>query len=199
MAQYIFGKSKKVFNAPSFSSPEINIKSNDISSIIMSQYNHFINLKSNNPKFRDLYNEIESISVDIVNHIGSLNKMEKGPLAETVNAKLKELNQKHKDLNNEYKELLKIELNILYSNWPDLFEQITTGKGIDRSTLEHVLDTFRKYKNNEVSPDKAVDLGVDYMTNKYNLPKDFFNKDALKEYIPSGDTHSSNHHAGDTQ
>jgi hypothetical protein len=187
MAQYIFGKSKKVFN--NNTPQKISINENDIAKIIMSQYDHFNDLKLNNSKFKYLSNEIENISNDIINHVGTLNKMEKGPLAESINVKLGELNSRHKKLENEYIELLKIELNILYTNWPSLFEQITTGNGIDRTTLEHVLNTFSKYKNNEVSPDKAVEMGVDFMTNKYNLPKDFFNKDAIKEYIPSGDTH----------
>ena len=50
---------------------------------------------------------------------------------------------------------------------------------VDPQTLAHVPNTYDQMETGRLNKNQGVHLGLDYMTNKYRLPKDFFNREAV--------------------
>jgi hypothetical protein len=147
---------------------------------ILSQYDHFVELKKSNEKINHLSDSQEKISREITEAFGVLQKATDNEKIKQLNDKLNYLTALHKKIGAEYDEILKKELDVLYQNWPDIFEKII--KGIDRETLENVLTAYEEFQTGQISANQAVIHGMDYMTQKYNLPTDFFNKSAVDQF-----------------
>lgn len=177
MSEYVFGKSRGNFKNASTKTLSIE---GDISKLILEQYDHYINLKNNDSILSNLSRSIETISSAIVSNVGVLQSLPKGNEAEKINIKLGVLNTEHTKLKSEFDSIVKVELSIIYEHYPDLFEMIING--LDRNTLENVLNAFSEFSKGNISKTEAVSKGVSFMTTKYSLPKDFFNPDALTEY-----------------
>jgi len=151
-----------------------------VRSIIMQQYDYFLNLKISNEKIKYLSETQDKISKEIISNVGLLQKAPSKDVSNQLNTKLNNLTALHKKLKSEYTDILKTELNILYENWPGIFDKII--EGVDRETLEHVLTVFEEYQKGHLDSNEAVGQGIDYMTMKYNLPKDFFDKNAVDKF-----------------
>ena len=149
---------------------------------ILSQYDHFQRLKTSDPKFSKMFKELEFISQNITGYVGTLQNMQKGPEAEKINNLLKELNSQYNILKTKYDNLLEKELSYLYINYKDLYDMVIAG--LDRNTLISVLKTLSLVQEGKITKSDAImGHGVPFMTQKYKLPNNFFNPDALKEYM----------------
>lgn len=153
---------------------------NNIKVIILEEYDKFLNLKLCDKKIKYLSESQEKLSKEILSTFASLQKSESKEITAQLSQKLNNLTILHKKLKDEYTELLKTELNVLYNGWPDIFEKII--EGVNRETLEHVLTVFEEYKKGSLNANQAVTQGMDYMSLRYNLPKDFFDKNAVDQY-----------------
>ena len=150
-------------------------------SIILQSYDHFTTLKTSNPKIKYFSETMETISKEIVDTVGQLQGSSGKEQTVALSAKLEHLNQLHNQLKEEYTTLLKVELSVLYENWPPLFDKFI--EGVDKETLEHVLTVFDDQVRGRYDANTAVGHGLDYMKRNYNLPKDFFNKNAIGEFV----------------
>lgn len=148
--------------------------------VILQQYDHYLDLKISNEKVKYLSESQDKLSKEIVATVGLLQQSKAGQDNIQLSQKLNHLTALHKKLKTEYTEIIKDELKILYETWPDLFDKVI--EGVDRETLEHVLTTFDEYQKGQLDANQAVGQGMNYMTTKYNLPKDFFNKNAINEF-----------------
>jgi len=151
-----------------------------IKATIMNQYDRFLGLKISDEKIKYLSETQDKLSKEIIASVGLLQKSTDKTNTAQLSSKLEHLNALHKKLKEEYTELLKTELSVLYENWPDLFDKVL--EGVDRETLEHVLTVFEEYQKGHLNSNEAVNHGIDYMTMKYNLPRDFFDRNAVDQF-----------------
>lgn len=166
---------------------ELPVKNNDeLSSlgntkqIVLSQYDKFMDLKKNDTQIKYLSETQDNISKEIVDTTGTLQKVEGKQNVNQLVDKLNHLTSLHNKLKHEYTELLKTKLDILYNNWPGLFDRIIDD--IDKETLDHVLTAFEDYNKGKIKPDDAIKNGLDFMEKKYKLPKDFFDRNAIGQF-----------------
>lgn len=167
----------------SYPQPSTNINNdlqNNVKKTIMEQYDHMIYLKQSNERVRYLTITQDRLSREITETFAILQKAIDQEQIKGLNEKMNYLTTLHKKLTNEYEDILKKELNVLYHNWPAIFDKIK--EGMDRDTLEHVLTVFDDYQKGKINANDAVISGMDYMSNKYHLPADFFNKDAVDQF-----------------
>lgn len=154
--------------------PQIDPNAN-IKDIILGQYDKYVNLCNNNPRIKELKSQQELLSKEITSMFAKLQHAEGAEAVSKYNEQLNHLTGVHKQVKAEYEDLLKSELSIVHQTWPDIFDKIIDG--VDRGVLESVLDAFQKYHDGKISRNEGIKIGMDYMTNHYNLPNDFFNKD----------------------
>jgi hypothetical protein len=186
--QYVFGHNRGKFQSPSLPSKptdrDAENSEQSVKSIILDQYDHLTHLKTHNDSVRNLSHSIERVSLEIINNVSILQSMKESKDKENierVNVKLGQLNILSKKLKDEYNNILHTELSPLYEGWPEIYNMVL--EGTDRVTLEHVLTVYEQYKSGHVTPAQAVSSGAQYMKQKYNLPDDFINPEALKDYI----------------
>ena len=146
----------------------------------MGQYDHFVELKQSNERIKYLCETQDKISREITQTFSILQKATDKSEIHQLNEKMSHLTTLHHQMKDEYETLLKQELSLVYQRWPDLFTKIV--EGVDRDTLDHVLKAFDEYQSGHLSADAAVISGMDYMTTKYQLPPDFFNKAAVGQF-----------------
>ena len=159
-----------------------------VKKIILEQYDKFLNMKVLNEEIKYLSETREKLSKEILSTFSCLQKTESIEISRELNQKLNNLTTLDNKLKDEYRGLLKTELNILHDNWPDIFEKVI--EGVDRETLEHVLTVFEEYQKGHLNDNQALSQGMDYMTLKYNLPKDFFDKSNIDQF--NKNLHKSN-------
>jgi hypothetical protein len=148
--------------------------------IILSQYDHFTQMKQSDEKMNYLHGSLDKISHEITETFSLLQQTSDKEKIRSLSDKLSHLTVLHKKMETDYDGILQKELSVLYQNWPEIFEKVK--EGIDRETLEHVLTMFEKFQSGQISANQAVMGGMDYMTQKYNLPNDFFNKNAVDHF-----------------
>jgi hypothetical protein len=154
----------------------------DVKLTILQQYDLYTQLKTSDAKIKYMSESQDNLSKEILSTITLLQKAEK-PDAPALHDKLNHMTEVHKKLKSEFTDTMKDKLNILYKYWPDIFDKVL--EGIDRDTLENVLSVYDTFSKGQISDDQAVNLGVDYMTKKYKLPNDFFDRTAVKNFTKS--------------
>lgn len=161
---------------------EMSSANSGVKNIILSQYDKYMHLKSNDQKIKKLSQDIERVSLEIVNNVGVLQNMKDKPKdqIEAVNIKTGHLNILSKKLKDDYNTILHEELKELYEGWPDIYDMVI--EGTSRETLEDALTVFESYQRGELTAKQSVRQGGQYMKKKYKLPEDFLNEDALDEY-----------------
>ncbi|MEO0236662.1 MAG: hypothetical protein ABIN35_00320 [candidate division WOR-3 bacterium] len=148
-----------------------------VKSVILQQYDHFHDLKKHNPEIKTLVENKEQISKQITLAFARFRATGDKNIAQ----QLEDLHQRATTLDEKYTDIMKKELNVLYQKWPDLFKQLI-NQGIDRETLDHVLTMYERYNKGQISSEQAISQGLDFMTNKYGLPTNFFIKDSIPTF-----------------
>jgi hypothetical protein len=180
MSEYSFHARHKKEITPTTSSHQDLSLLGSTKTIILQQYDHLVNLKRSDEKVKYLSETQEKLSREITTTFTVLQQAKDSEQIHQLNLKMSHLTTLHKQLKDEYDERLKTELNIVYRNWPEIYDKII--EGVERETLEHVLTMYDKYQNGKINANDAVTTGMDYMTNKYHLPTDFFNKNAVEQF-----------------
>jgi hypothetical protein len=179
--EYTFHARRKNITNPSMPNPLSAVKDVDnVKDIIMGQYDHFEKLKKSDEHVKYLINTREKISKEITESFNQFQKSVDNETRNQLHNKLNYLTELHKKLEKEYTEMMTGELTILHQRWPDICTKII--EGIDRATLENVLTVFEDYKTGKMSSSEAVITGMDYMTDRYHLPSDFFDKSAVDQF-----------------
>lgn len=182
--EYVFHARRKGVQNPSIqaTTPVAQDTNNqeNVKEIIMQQYDHYESLKKSNERVSYIVNAQEKISKEFTESFSQFQKSEDQELRRQLGDKLNHLTDLQKKLENEYQEIMKKELDILYQKWPGIFNKFV--EGVDRETLEHVLSSYEKFKSGKISSNEAVMTGMDYMTERYHLPSDFFNKSAVDQF-----------------
>lgn len=131
-------------------------------------------------EFRSVLEKKEKNSVEFTTLFKKIQKKEYKDDAEyqEINRRLEELSQTGKTLTASYDRQMKKRFKELYLTYPGIYDMFV-NRTVDQSTLNHVLDTFDQVSNGRISSNEGISHGLDYMTDKYNLPSDFFNKDAI--------------------
>jgi hypothetical protein len=181
------------YSTPSSDSSSMNdsqprISPTETRQIVLRAFDHFLSLKLENPRIKYLSETQDTLSKEIVDTVGIL-QGSAGHKEQTsqLTAKIEHLTQLHNQLKEEYTETMKTELQIIYDNWPDLFDKFL--EGIDREALDHALMVFEEQMKGKYDMDTAISHGIDWMRKKYSLPEDFFDKsgiDAFKKNLYQG-------------
>lgn len=182
------GKEYTFHNRQSKPNPSITItvpkkksdSSGNVKQTILNQYDHYIEMTTRDPIIKRLFDTQQKLSAEITNTFGILQKSENKDESRSLNEKMNRLTELYNKTKKEYDDLMKKELSVVYQTWPGIYEKII--EGVDRETLVHVLTVFEDYQKGNIDADGAVMNGMDYMTSKYSLPKDFFNKSAVSEF-----------------
>ncbi len=182
--EYSFHNRKKKVKNPQLNTKPVEKKSqipaHQTKQVIMDQYAKYESLKDTNPKVKYLSDTQESISKQIVDGFTSLQQCQDPEESGKIQSKLNHLNDLHKKLKEEYTEILRQELDVLYENWPEIFDKVI--EGVDRETLSHVLSVYDAVQSGQLNSDEALNQGMDFMTMKYGLPTDFFNRGATDQF-----------------
>lgn len=173
-------QSTSATNTPS--SSQSSFSASQTKSLILGGYDKLQQLKTTNPEIKYLSQTQTEISKQIVDTLGILqHSTEKDKTFVTdLHNKLEHLNNLYNKLKSQYDELLKVHLQTVYEHWPEIYDKII--EGVDRNTLEHVLTMYEQQMTGNIDKHTAVNNGIQYMTEKYNLPKDFFNEQAISEF-----------------
>jgi hypothetical protein len=152
-----------------------------IKETILEQYDRFAQLKSSNQQLKHLSESQEKISQEITATVSTLQKSADPLVTKQLSEKLNHLTDMHHQMRDQYDHICRQELNVLAQKWPPIYEKII-HEGIDRETLENVLTAYENVQSGRMNSDQAVMSGMDYMTHKYHLPTDFFNRSAVGQF-----------------
>lgn len=181
--EYNFTQRKKTrkFKRDSNSNKNENqIPKGKVKDFILGEYDRFTELKSRDQKIKSLSDTQETLSKQIVESVNRLKQCADDTEVSTrLQASLNHMNTLYKNLKSEYTDFLKNQFEILHQQWPEIFDKFI--EGIDRNTLVHVLNVFHNMQSGKLNPKDAFNQGLDYMTNTYDLPKDFFNRETAFE------------------
>jgi hypothetical protein len=128
--------------------------------------------------YKDLLAEKDRNSQEITNLFPKIQAGGEAEAIKMLSDRIDELNESNKKLDEKYKKGMKRKFRELYKRYPNIYQMLVEGN-IASDTLEHVLTAHEKMERGQVSEYKAVSEGMDFMTQKYNLPSDFFNRDAI--------------------
>lgn len=152
----------------------------NVKEIVMQQYDHYESLKKTNERVSYIVRAQEKISKEFTESFSQFQKSNDQEVRRQISDKLNHLTELQKKMESEYQEIMKVELDVLYKKWPVIYDKFI--EGVDRETLEHVLTSYEKFKSGRISSNEAVMNGMDYMTERYHLPSDFFNKSAVDQF-----------------
>jgi predicted nuclease with TOPRIM domain len=88
------------------------------------------------------------------------------------------LNQRNKELESKYQTDMKKKFKEFHRKYENIYTMMVNGT-IDEETLTHVLNMYDRVENGHIDKKAGMNQGMDFMTQKYKLPKDFFNRDAV--------------------
>lgn len=74
----------------------------------------------------------------------------------------------------KYKELMDNKFSEFKEDYKNIYELATSETGINRSTLNHVLNTYSDYQKGRISHNAGTNIGLRYEKSRANLPDDFF-------------------------
>jgi hypothetical protein len=94
---------------------------------------------------------------------------------EALGARIDTLNEQAKALKREFLSAMQTEFNELYTTYPGIFDILVNNK-VDQATLLHVLATFDRVEQGRLSADQGLGVGMNFLTDKYKLPDNFFNR-----------------------
>ena len=147
---------------------------------ILEQYDHYQELMRSNETLQQINVRLEVLSREITSSFGLLQKETEKASIQQLSEKLQRLTTLSKQLETDREELLQRELSVLYHQWPTIYGLVT--QGTDRETLNHVLTTYEQMQSGHISADQAVHQGMDFMTTRYHLPENYFNRSAVSEF-----------------
>lgn len=76
------------------------------------------------------------------------------------------------------KRLMSEKFSEFKKKYSKIYELAVSEEGIDPETLNHVLDTYVKYKAMNISEPEGKNQGIDFMQRKFDLP------DGFLEHVP---------------
>lgn len=170
--EYVF-RVKKTRSAPP-------AQPGSIKTIILEQFDHFHHLEQSDPTIKGLNATLDALSKEIATTMSLLQQTTDSTITSQLTHKLQRLTELHGKSEKERDTRLQKELQVLYTTWPGIYEAIVNGAS--RDTLVSVLSTFEKVQSGQMDEDQAVRSGMDFMTEKYHLPHDFFNRSAVSEF-----------------
>lgn len=131
-----------------------------------------------NTVYKDLLTEKTANSQRIVELFQKLQSKTSGDDFTLFSSEIDILNERNKALNETYTKGMQKRFKAFARAYPNIFKMFMEGT-VDQQTLNHVLNTFEQMERGHMTKTQGVHHGLDYMTDKYNLPNDFFNRDAV--------------------
>lgn len=82
--------------------------------------------------------------------------------------------EEKRDLEKKYKELMEGRFAEFRDDYKNIYELAVSEQGINRATLNHVLNTYSDYQKGKISHNAGTNIGLRYEKTRANLPDDFF-------------------------
>ena len=92
-----------------------------------------------------------------------------------LNFKISQIAQEKREADKAYKDMMGNKFAEFKKTYQSIYEMAINQDGIDKNTLNHVLNVFTQLKENKISYNQGTNLGLKYIENKFDLPEDFFN------------------------
>ena len=132
--------------------------------------------------FRDLIQEREEISQKITDRFTRLQKKRYNGDDEfnQINEEMNSLSQRGKELKAQFEDQMFERFREFADTYPNIYQMFLEGT-LDVRTLNHVLDTFDQVEKGHMNQKQGTLLGIDYVTDRYRLPQDFFDRSKVKK------------------
>ena len=154
---------------------------------ILEQYDLFVNMQNNDPELKELRDKKRESSDAFLKFYQLLQKKDANWSVnelKQINDKMNHHNQMEKEYDQRLHKYLETHLSWLKTNYPDIYDLLVNREPIiSRTTLEHVLDAYCKSESGVIDKKTALLQGLDYMQEKFNLPKDFFDKSKVDHFL----------------
>jgi hypothetical protein len=132
--------------------------------------------RTNDPEASVLYEDLQAQSKEISETFAQIKLMSEQPeIFSVLNENMEELNNLNKLTKAEYDELMSKNFSEFKDKYPTLFEKFVHND-INPEILNNVLDTYTMVEQGKISQRQGRNMGMDYTTDRFNMPKDFFNK-----------------------
>ncbi len=92
-----------------------------------------------------------------------------------LNFKISQIAQEKREADKAYEDMMGNKFAEFKKTYQSIYEMAINQDGIDKNTLNHVLNVFTQLKENKISYNQGTNLGLKYIENKFDLPEDFFN------------------------
>lgn len=94
---------------------------------------------------------------------------------EEMTLEISKQSQVRREAERVYREFMEERFADFKTEYENIYDLAISEEGIDRETLNNVLNAFVKYQSGEVSKAGGMNQGIDYMKKKFHLPNDFLN------------------------
>jgi hypothetical protein len=74
----------------------------------------------------------------------------------------------------KYKELMEAKFSDFRDDYKNIYELAVSEQGINKNTLNHVLNTYSDYQKGKISHNAGTNIGLRYEKTRAGLPDDFF-------------------------
>jgi len=95
-----------------------------------------------------------------------------------ISQRIDTLNEQSKIISETYQKGMLKRFGELAQTYPAIYKMFLEDE-VDEETLKHVLNTFDQMEKGRISKDEGTSRGLDFVTDKFNLPKDFFDKSSI--------------------
>jgi len=128
------------------------------------------------PKAKELYEDLNAQTEEIKETFAQIRAVSEQPeIFSVLNENMEELNELNKLTKQEYETLMSEKFSEFKDKYPTLFEKFIHDD-MDPEILNNVLDTYTMVEQGRINNRQGRNMGMDYTTNRFNLPKDFFDK-----------------------
>jgi len=150
----------------------------DIKKKIKTWVNDIEKFKKHDTEAREFLKVIKNTGDKIGYAYGKIHNEEYESQEEMTNLMMviSELSEQKRQAETGYKELMNEEFSQFKKEFENIFELSISEEGIDQQTLNHVLDVYGKFQKREINNNQGINMGVDFLKRKYNLPDDFLTK-----------------------
>jgi len=149
---------------------------------ILTQKQAIDNFRENDPVANDLFRDLQLQTQEIKETFAKVRAASEHPeIFSALNENMEELNKLNKICKKEYESLMSDKFADFKNRYPTLFDKFINND-MDDNILNHVLDTYTMVEQGQINSRQGRNMGMDFTTQKFGLPKDFFdkNKDFLQ-------------------
>jgi len=132
--------------------------------------------REHDPEASDLFKDLQLQSQEIKDTFAQIRGASEHPeIFSMLNENMEELNKLNKLTKEDYEDVMSTRFSEFKGRYPSLFEKFINNE-MDDEILNHVLNTYTMVEQGHINTRQGRNMGMDFTTKKFDLPKDFFDK-----------------------